>query len=350
MLFNQFSFKQNDLDNLKRKIDVLENKAAGNAKDLKNLEHVYKGIDNKGPQVPLPPDNKPKNERESAAGQHKGPHEDKELTFLINYFQSHPAKVFAKQCDWFSDHRAADSLSEVKVSDWIESLPFDDIDGGVWKQGFDITYNPSEWNANSKLNVIIVPHSHNDPGWLMTFEQYFNQRTRGILDTVVNSLSEKPTRKFVWAETSYLSLWWQQASPEMREKMRKLIVDTRQLEIVTGGWVMTDEANSHYYAMIEQMVEGHEWLRANVDPSVRPHYGWSIDPFGYSPTMAYLLKQMGFDGMLIQRVHYHLKKHMARVRDFEFKWRQSWSSVNSKDTSIMTHVMPFYSYDIRKFD
>lgn len=228
------------------------------------------------------------------------------------------------------------------MSDLLESLPFDDLDGGVWKQGFDITYEPSQWKNDKKLNIIVLPHSHNDPGWIMTFEEYFAQRTKNILDTIVNSLSEKLTRKFVWAETSYLSLWWNQASSEMKSKLKRLVVDTKQLEIVTGGWVMTDEANSHYYAMIEQMVEGHEWLKANIDSSIRPSYGWSIDPFGYTPTMAYLLKQMGFDGMLIQRVHYHLKKYMAKNQRFEFMWRQSWSTPNSKDTSIHCHVMPFY--------
>ena len=49
------------------------------------------------------------------------------------------------------------------MADVFDALPFDNPDGGAWAQGFDITYSMESFEEHP-LQVIIVPHSHNDPG------------------------------------------------------------------------------------------------------------------------------------------------------------------------------------------
>lgn len=65
-------------------------------------------------------------------------------------------------------------------------------------------------------------------------------------------------------------------------------------------------------------------LLSSVFQAYRPNISWSIDPFGQSTTMAYLVRKMGFTGMVIGRVHYEVKKYLALRKALEFHWGQSW--------------------------
>ena len=47
-----------------------------------------------------------------------------------------------------------------------EVIPFDNKPGGVWTQGFEITYDKEKIKHEETLEVYVVPHSHNDPGSL----------------------------------------------------------------------------------------------------------------------------------------------------------------------------------------
>lgn len=187
-----------------------------------------------------------------------------------------------------------------------------------------------------------MPHSHVDPGWIKTVQQYFDEQTKHILDTVVDYLAAEPFRTFIWAEISFLHMWWEQAEPARRTVLRRL-VRAGQFEIVTGGWVMTDEASAHVYGMVDQLVEGQLWVNRTF--GVLPQTGWSIDPFGQSATMAWINNRAGLKGMVIDRIHWRLKQHMQRTQSLVFNWRQQWDS-STGASDILTHTLPFYLYDV----
>lgn len=87
------------------------------------------------------------------------------------------------------DHGGGVASVDLTTKELYDKIEFSDVDGGPWKQGWKVGYNGNEWDLE-KLKVFVVPHSHNDPGWKLTVEEYYDRQSRHILDTIVDTLSK----------------------------------------------------------------------------------------------------------------------------------------------------------------
>ena len=102
-------------------------------------------------------------------------------------------------------------------------------------------YNACHPTEPGKINVHLVPHSHDDTGWLKTVDQYYYGANNSIqaagvqyiIDTVVTELHKNAERKFVFVEIAFFAMWWHEASDNEKEIARHL-VNTGQLEFLLG--------------------------------------------------------------------------------------------------------------------
>ena len=87
------------------------------------------------------------------------------------------------------------------------------------------------------LTVHLVCHSHDDVGWQITVDEYYDREVRSIINTVVASLAKNPTRKFMYVEQAFFQRWWREQNDTQRQLAQRLVAD-KQLEFVNGGWCM----------------------------------------------------------------------------------------------------------------
>ena len=200
----------------------------------------------------------------------------------------------------------------------------------------------------AKLNVHVIPHTHDDVGWLKTVDQYFYGANNSIqiasvsliLDSVIAELVANPARKFIYCEQAFFQRWWAEQGEAVRATTRRL-VDNHQLEFVNGGWTQHDEANPYYVDMIDQTTLGHRFLLEQFD--YVPRIGWQIDPFGHSATQPTLLgAEVGFDALYFSRIDYQDLDQRRSERTAEMVWSPSKSLGGS--SALFTGVFVCGSY------
>eukprot|EP01029_Cantina_marsupialis_P004937 TRINITY_DN1524_c1_g1_i3.p1 TRINITY_DN1524_c1_g1~~TRINITY_DN1524_c1_g1_i3.p1 ORF type:complete len:757 (+),score=161.47 TRINITY_DN1524_c1_g1_i3:79-2349(+) len=184
------------------------------------------------------------------------------------------------------------------------------------------------------LHIHAIPHSHQDPGWKRTVDQYYEEDIKYVFETVIDSLVKDSNRTFVEVEMSFFERWWKVQTLPVRQTVRSL-VKNKQLEFINGGWVMADNACPTIDEQIRQIAYGHKFLKDEFN--YRPKYAWSIDPFGHSASFATAFADMGYEAFVINRMDYRVKQNWMQNGKMEFIWRGQHSRGNEAD--IFTHVL-----------
>ena len=198
---------------------------------------------------------------------------------------------------------------------------------------------------NKELIIHVVCHTHDDPGWLWTLDDYFmgtdhcKVSVKRILDNMVVSLSNNKERKFSYVEMSFFKKWYDTQTDKIKQKVKDFIKEGR-LEIINGGWVMHDEAGTYYKHLIDNMRIGLKFLKEEFN--ISPKIGWFIDPFGHSCATSHILSQMNFEKIVLTRIDYLERKYRIENHNLEFNYDPFGIGQN-----IFTHIS-YHHYNPRK--
>ena len=210
------------------------------------------------------------------------------------------------------------------------------------------------------LTIHLVPHTHDDIGWLKTIDGYYSgvdqdiaiANVSKILDTVIGELLIDETKVFTYVEMKFFSMWFYRQTAARQDQVRQLVKEHR-LEFINAGWSMHDEACTHFDDMMNNMMIGHEFLLKEFD--YVPTIGWHIDPFGHSNANARLLAEMGFEAFFFARLDYEDKERRMKDKEMQWIWKPFSASIGD-DAEIFTHAMhdgywfpDGFTYDERDF-
>ncbi|XP_060519654.1 lysosomal alpha-mannosidase-like [Cylas formicarius] len=205
-------------------------------------------------------------------------------------------------------------------------------------------YNKCHPTKEGFINVHLVPHSHDDVGWLKTVDQYYygsqdSIQVAGvqyIIDTVTEALRKDSDRRFIQVETAFFSKWYTKQSADTQAVVKQIVTDG-QLEFVGGAWSMNDEATTHYQSIIDQFSWGLKQLNDTFGKCGHPKAGWQIDPFGHSKEMASLFAQIGYDAFILARTDFQDRQLRESTKTNHMVWRGNVDLGESTD--IFTHIL-----------
>ncbi|XP_043219632.1 alpha-mannosidase 2-like [Amphibalanus amphitrite] len=186
---------------------------------------------------------------------------------------------------------------------------------------------------------MLVAHSSRlERDWRTPLTELYRTAGRPTLDSLVATMADLTNMTFTWSEVSQLHLWWYGASEESRRTLTELVRSGR-LEITGGMWVQPEDTGVRLHTLVQQLVEGHQWLRQHL--GVTPETGLCAGSpaAGCSSVLAHLFSQAGIEQAVVTSASGAWTEYMAAHRSVDFQWQQPWSD-GGDDGSLLTHVHP----------
>ncbi|CUG94229.1 alpha-mannosidase precursor, putative [Bodo saltans] len=187
------------------------------------------------------------------------------------------------------------------------------------------------WSSDAATTIHLIPHSHDDVGWLKTPAQYYygwnnsiqHANVQLIYTSAIDALLANSSRKFISVEMAFFSKWYFEQSSSRRADVKGL-VENGQLQFAGGGWCSHDEATTTYQDMLEQMTIGHQFIVAEFGVDALPRIQWQVDPFGHSAGQVLILSQASdVEALYFSRIDYQDFSDRQHDQTREFFWMPS---------------------------
>lgn len=150
--------------------------------------------------------------------------------------------------------------------------------------------------STGKWTVIVVPHTHWDRAWYLTFEQ-FRIRLVKLTDKLIDLLKSNERFKcFVFDGQTVVIEDYLEIRPERADEIRELVNSER---LLIGPWyVLSDEFLVSAEALVRNLMLGHR-IAAGMGGVMK--VGYIPDPFGHIAQLPQILCGFGIDSAIFTR-------------------------------------------------
>ena len=127
--------------------------------------------------------------------------------------------------------------------------------------------------AAGMLDVMLLPHSHQDAGFLVTYSHVRDTLADRCYGTVFSCLDADAAKTFNVAEINFFSHWFDRQNATVQARVKQLVA-RGQYWFAEGGWVQPDEGCTTVLGRVNQATLGQEWLADRL--GVFPSTGWHM--------------------------------------------------------------------------